>query len=354
MKTITYKDKNKEKTVYAFSLNILSIFLIILFILAIASSPLDVSITGAIVQDQRNLTPIIEKQAAYFDYENIENFDLENISQEMALNFLLLAEFDIQEMQDASFSVSWVKDALLEAKRYFEGEDYTALLQQIRSTNDIDKRNKAITMLKAAQEKIGTPVDYKQVYTITKTIRNRKIEAFEIRDLIRVAELRMEEIEQINLPTSSIQEIISRAKTEFNEERFSNAHTILNKIEPAIDEIESENTFVKTIYRAGKETTTNFIKDHIITILLTSILIIVILLLSYNRIIIKILNNKVYDMNIEKQVLKNLIKKAQTDYFTNKTIPQHTYKIKINKYRESMQQIKEQLPVIKRKRRIVD
>lgn len=335
----------QEKSMYIICFSILAICLILLLFLQLDTSTFifDGSITGAVVSDI-NLTPtIIEEKRPYIIYENIS---LGNITQELALNAILQAEKDMEEMQVAGFGIAWVNDTLIEAKKYFEGENYTALLGEIYKISDLEKREKAKTLVIEAQKKIGVPVDYELVLEKTKVINERKAQAYEIKDLIRAAELRIKDFAQTGLNATALFELLSNAKTEFKEERFEDSIGLLNKIEPKINEIESENTLVKTIYRVGKETTINFIKEHYIAIIITLIILIIIFLLSYNRVMVKILKRKLYDMGVEKDVLTELIKKAQSDYYSKGIIPKKTYEIKMSKYKERMQQIKEQLPVL--------
>ena len=61
---------------------------------------------------------------------------------------------------------------------------------------------------------------------------------------------------------------------------------------------------------------------------------------------VKVLNKRIKDMNVEKDVLTELMKKAQSDYYSKGIIPKQTYEIKLSKYKERMQQIKQELPVV--------
>lgn len=334
-------DIEQEKGMYAVCFAILAICMILLVFLSGAGQQLGIkaSITGAAILEQE--TP---EEKAIVDYNNVS---FENITQELALNAIVQAENDMQEMKEYGFKTAWVNDQLIGAKKYFEGENYTALLKQLESIENIAKKEKAKELLIQAQEKIGVPVDYKKVLEITKAINNRKTEAYEINDLIRASELRINDFEKTSLNATLLFEILSEAKVEFKEERFEDAVDLLAKIEPKINEIEAENTFVKTIYRVGKDTTLNFIKEHYKAIIATIIIIIIITLVSYNRVKVSLLKTKIKDMNIENDVLMTLMKKAQTDYYAKGIIPKKTYEAKLLNYKERLLEIKEQLPVLK-------
>ena len=315
-------DLEKEKSMYSICFTALAICLISLFYL---SGTFKASITGAAILED----PIPE-----------------NITQQMALDAILQAEEDMQEMQEAGFGIVWVNDTLIEARRHFEGENYTALLQDIRRITDQERRRKAQALLIEAQKRVGVPIDYEKVLEKTQAISQRKEKAYEIRDGIRASELRIKEFEEGALNLTPALEILNKAEIEFQEERYNDAIELLDGIEPKIEEIRTENTLLNTIYRAGKETTLYFIKEHYIAIVITLSLAIIIFLLSYNRIMVRILNEKVRDMKLEEEILTDLLKKTQSERYSKRIITKQTYEIKKAKYREKIAEIKEQLPVV--------
>ncbi len=333
-------DIEQEKEMYTICFAILAICLISLLVLSgnVQFSIFNGQIAGAVVLEQN-----ISQEELIIDYKNIS---FENITQELAFNALLQAERDMLEMQGNGFGVVWVNDSLIEAKKYFKGEDYTSLLKEIWRIKDNKTRENAQNLLIGAQKRIGVNVDYKKVLEKTKAINERKVKAYEINDYIVASELRIKEMEKTGLNMSGALDILNSAKIEFKEERYDNAIKLLAQIEPKIDEIKSENNLVKTIYRAGKETTLNFIKEHYIAIIISFTVLIIIFLLSYNRVMVIILNKKIDDMNIEKEVLDDLMRKSQSDYYSKVVIPKKTYDIKINAYKERMLQIKQQMPVV--------
>lgn len=280
-------------------------------------------------------------------YENLigRNISSENITFEIALNALLQAEKDMDEMQEAGFGIVWVNDTLIEAKKYFAGEDYSGLLGEIEKIGDNKSREKARELLSTAQEKIGVNVDYKKVLEKTKTINERKITAFEINDLIRASDLRLQEFKQQGLGTSEAEEILSDAVNEFKNERFESVESILSSVDSKLIDLSAETTIVKTIYRAGKENIASFVKEHYAPLLLLLGSLMAIAILLYNRIRIAILRHNIKDMKVEQIVLEDLMKKAQMDYYSKGDMTKQTFGIKMEKYKERLVEIKQKLPV---------
>jgi len=298
-------------------------------------------ITGAVIHEDSNETIIYEEEVTV-DYGNLS---FENITQETALNAILQAEKDMQEMQEAGFGINWFNDTLIETKKYFKGKNYTTLFKKIDEIENEERREEAKQLLLEAQETIGVSVDYKKVLEITKSISDRKERAFEINDLIRASELRLDEFKQQGIDTLEAEEILSKAVNEFENERFEDVEDILSSVDTKLIELSAETTIIKTIYRAGKENITSFIKDRYreLLLLLGSLLVIAILL--YNRIMIAILRHRIKDMKVEKDVLLDLMKESQKDYFVKGDITKETFEIDIANYEKRFVELKQKLPV---------
>ncbi len=306
----------EEKSMYAICLSVLAIcFIALLFI----NSPGQFNLTGAVgaigavVYEQKTVQNITIK------YENLsDNNSTNNVTQETALNAILQAEGDMQEMAEQDFGVKWVNDTLIEAKN----------------------------LLLAAQSKIGVEVYYKKVLEKTRVIYERKKQAFEISDLIRASQLRTDEFKQQNLDTSKVESIINYSISEFKNERYENAENLLASIDKKLIDLSGETTLAKIVYRDGKEGIINFIKKNykVIFLLLGSLLVIAILL--YNRIMISILRRRISNMKVEKLVLEDLMKKAQKDYFAEGDTTKQTFEIKMSNYKKRLVEINGNLPLI--------
>lgn len=324
----------EEKAMYAICFSTLFISLFLLVLLGFDSAN---TITGAVVYE----TPTSIEEAI-----NYENISIENITQKTVLNAILQAERDMQEMAEEGFGIIWVNDILLEAKKYFEGENYSVLLGEIEDINDTVQRERAKALLLTAQEKIGISVDYTKVLEKTRAINDRKAMAYEINDLIRASELRINEFAQQGLDTSEIDAILSNAADEFENERYENAEDLLKSIEDELIDLSAETTLVRTVYRAGRENIAVFVKEHYKGLLLTLVLFLITAVFLYSRIMVAILRHQILDMKVEKEVLEDLMKKAQTDYYAKTSISKQSFEIKMSKYKERLAELKRKLPVV--------
>jgi len=61
---------------------------------------------------------------------------------------------------------------------------------------------------------------------------------------------------------------------------------------------------------------------------------------------ITILRRSIRDMKVEQDVLQDLMKKAQSDYYAKSHITKHTFEIKTSQYQKRMSELKQKLPVV--------
>lgn len=336
----TKSEAEQEMSMYAICFTTLVISALLLFLIEVDSPD---KITGFIVFNSTS-----EKKPVDYPLPVVkpQNISYENISQENALNAILQAENDMKELQEQGFGIRWINDTLLEAKKYFEGANYTTLLEELEKINDTETKERARILVATAQEKIGVPVDYKQVLEKTAAIAERKAKTYELSDLIRSSELRIEEFKQEGLNTSEADVILANAVNEFKNERYEDVENLLATIDTKLIELSAETTMMKTIYRAGKVNIIAFFENHYKELLLLLGSLSVIALLLYNRIMIVILRRKIKDLKVEEDVLEELMKRTQADYFARANIPRHIFEVKIAKFKERLAEVKQTLPVM--------
>ncbi len=327
----------EEKEVLLFGT--ITIVFCLVIIMAIWA-PVSISgITGNVIFESDNSQTLI----------NYDNISLTNITKSIASSALMQAEEDIIEMKNDGLGIVFVNDTLTDAKKFFDGENYTELLNQIKKIKDKTERANAKTLIVRAQKNADFFVDYEKVLEKTRLINDKKYQAYELKDTLKVELIKVLELNKSDIDFSSVITLINSAEISFNEERFDEAEEILSTLNYEVDLIQSENTLVKTVYRAGRENIFTFIKDHWINILITVLIILGISVLSYNRIRLRIYKVKFQNMKVEKEVLMDLIKKAQLDYYQNHKIDKKNYEIKFNSYKDRVSSIKRQLPGLRAK-----
>ena len=296
------------------------------------------------------LTGYIVKDAAADQAVNVSA-----ITKEQAFAALLQAEHDMQEMLEAGLGVSLVNDTLLEARKAFEGENYAELLRQADGINDTRKKEFARQLLLKAQTAIAggqkAEVNYTLVIEKAGAIAERKARGFLIKDSLRVAELGIAEANRSGLSISEAAAAYAAAKEEFGAERYEAAERPLAQIDSRLADARAEATLVRTIYNAGRDTFVSFVRANSRKIAISLTILVMIALLFANQIKIGILKNKLKSMRTEQDVLTELIKKAQTDYYQKQAISKQTFDVKTAYYKKGVLQIKRELPVVEERLR---
>ena len=255
----------EERKMYFTSITIIAVCLVLLFFINLNFS-YNGLITGMVV------------------VEEAKNIEL-NITQEQALNAVLQAEKDMKDMIDAGFNVIWVNDTLIEAKRHFQGGNYTSLLKEIEKLNITE--NEKIKLLSAKIQELK-PVNYSLVLEKTNEISKRREKSYEINDNINALELRISELNKSGLLTKDILDLFNSLKNEFKNERYENAEELIKKINDKMAERSAETALLTTIYAAGKDNLINFIRENYIIIIIVLIILSIAALFSYNKLMIKI------------------------------------------------------------------
>jgi len=231
----------------------------------------------------------------------------ENITEEMAMQAISESEQVIQEMQENNFSVNYMKDSLIEAKKTLE------------------------------QAKVKWKgVTYADVLLYTNDIQNRKTTAFFLFDKINIEE------SKLIGASNETKAIFEQAKTAFSEERYSDTEKLLEDFNVAVEKEKSEASILAGIKRGAK----NFFQRYWIYIIIFLIVISVAGYFTYKRFEKKLLINKIRKMKTEGKVLNDLMKKTQTERFKENKISEQVYDIRMKKYEERTQEIKQELPVL--------
>ena len=252
------------------------------------------------------------------------------ITEEMAMQAISESEEVIQEMQENNFSVIYMQDSLTEAKKTFEQARYAEILRNVNSTEKEKQEARVALSLVKWQD-----ITYADVLFYTDDIKSRKTIAFFLFDKINV-----EESKAIGA-NNETKAIFEQAKIAFSEERYDDAEKLLGDFNLALEKEKSESSVLSGISEGAK----NFFQRYWIYIIIFLIVISVTGYFAYKKFEKELLTNKIRKMKTEEKVLNDLIKKTQTERFKENKISGLVYNIRIKKYQERLQEIKEELPV---------
>ncbi len=197
-------------------------------------------------------------------------------------------------------------------------------------------------------EKALVEKDYELVLEKTESISDRKKRALDIHDSLRALELRIEEVSKIG-DTAKAREKLHEADNLFKMENYPEAEDAIFEGGRYLRQVEGEYSVVKARYRASRAGTALFVKDTWRELASSILLVLAVILISYPVIKKMRYENMLEDMKLEKKVLIDLIRKVQKEYFGQAAISRRSYDIKIEKYRENLVDLNENIKMYEAK-----
>jgi len=274
------------------------------------------------------------------------------VTKEDVLLALNESEQIIQEMLKNNFSILYMNDTLIEAKRIFQQAKYAEILRGDINSTEEEKSEARQALRFVDLEKIS----YADVLVYTDEIKSRKEKAFLLTDEIAVEEGKVNPEEEglyneglFKSPPAEASEgtkqILEDAKTAFQEDRYQDVENLLEEFRNALEQETAELSTLAGIKKGAK----NFFQRYWIHIIIVLILLSIMGYFAYKRFEKRILGKKIRKMRAESKVLVSLIKKAEIEAFKKETISEFIYNIRVKKYGEKLQEIKQELPVLEKR-----
>jgi len=316
--------------------------------------------TGQIIQENITAQPLITKTSAIEEQllpqQKHEEEVKTEVNESTALQAIEKARKIKEELMVLNLKTNYVNDQLIEAQKAFDGQNVTGLVNQIYSIKNETERKIFVTALNTT----FTPEEIKQLlakstkirYDYTKIlihihlIDQRKNLTFEVMDQISLLNQTISALNTREFNFTEIFEAQKFIKEKFDKEQLDELPTILENTFVRIEQIQLETVRFRAFFKASQQNIISFIKRHPLGISITFFSLTLLGVISFNEIVIIMLRRKIEDYKTEQAVLKDLILKAQNDYFNEGKITKSMYDFKIQKYEEKQLKIKEQLPVL--------
>jgi len=271
------------------------------------------------------------------------------VTQQDALSAISESEQIIQEMLKHNLPILYMNDTLIEAKRIFQQAKYAEILRGDIGATESEKSEARKALRFVDLEEIS----YADVLVYTDNIKTRKEKTFLLVDEITVEESKINQ-EQEGLFTGSLfsspsaepseetKQILEDTKIAFQEDRYQDTENLLEEFRNALEQEKVEASTLSGIKKGAK----NLFQKYWVPIIIILILLTAIGYLAYKRFEKKLIKRKIKKIKAEKEVLIKLMKKAQEDRFKKNLISGLVYNIRIKKYQEREQEIKQELPVL--------
>ncbi len=259
------------------------------------------------------------------------------ISREDAVRAINDSQLIIENMKNNNFSVNYASDLLVEAKRNLQTVDYAEVI----------RNDSATPIQKAEASQALNLIDWKNInYSVviesTNNIKEAQKQVFLILDSLSAITSRIDNEKKLGTDTSNSDNILQQARDSFNAERYNESLSLIANANSELDRSAGEKARLSIL----KYYSINFFQSYWYYLLGAFILIFIIFLFLRGKIKKYNLIKKITHMKAEQQVLTNLVMQTQRERYKENKISSLVYNIRINKYHERMNEIKESLPVL--------
>ena len=232
---------------------------------------------------------------------------------------LELAEKDMQEMLDQGLTVTRYNDTLIITKQIFDAQ--------------------------VALENAGGKPSYYLVYEKLEELEDIKQKAFKNIDELNALKSAINQTEGIDL--TQVLDLYEQAENEFEAERYEKSLELIDMTYKRLSELKALQTKVKAFYEATSRNIVNFFKERWKEIASIVAAIIIIVILTHNRIACWRIKRKMKQLELRKKSIKELIKKTQKDYFEKGELSENTFRIRTKKYAELIRDLNRQIPLLR-------
>ena len=263
--------------------------------------------------------------ASALDNSTVKVYDISNA--------ISSSENIIDNMKSNNFSIVYVTDALIEAKRIFE---IAKKAEIIRNTNNQTEKNMLMQELALID---WQNVQYRDVLQYTDKIKEREKSAFFIFDSLNSLEKDIQNATTID--TTEPQALFKQAETAFYEDRYEDALNLISESRNSLETKKIESSSLSVI----RSNTINFLKKHWIQSIFTVLILAAIVYFYAKKIEKNRIRKKIKRLKAEERAIEELMKKTQAERFEQNKISGLVYNIRMEKYKKKLNEIKEMLPV---------
>lgn len=265
----------------------------------------------------------------------------------VVLVLFLLALISLAENETLDFR--WSEEALLVNQSLAEARQNLQEIQEaglpIIRYNDTLDQAEIIYQVKLNGELNGIRQDYSTVSGLMDDLRELKNNIFKSADELSALKLQLEGLSGVDL--APIEELYQQAEAEFKTERYEACLDFIDQTTKKISEQKAVTAKLKVFYEATSRTLGGFFKKWWLELLITITIIAVVILLTYNQMIMLWIKERIVSLERRKKSVRNLIAKTQEEYFEKGTMSDDNYRIKVNKYGQYIRDINRQLSILR-------
>jgi len=230
-----------------------------------------------------------------------------------------------------------MNDSLIEARKVFQQAIYSEILRGDVNSTEQEKleAQRALSIIDWRK------ISYADVLVYTGDIKNRREKAFLLADGITIEENKIS-LKDNSFLSNETKQILENAKIAFYEDRYNDAENLIGEFRNVLEQEKAESSNLLGIREGGK----NFFQRYWIYLIILLIIFVIGGYFVYKKFEKRLIKIKIKKMKTEEEILVRLMKKSQEDRFKKNAISGLVYNIRMKKYQERLQEIKQELPVL--------
>ncbi|MBU2637889.1 MAG: hypothetical protein KJ955_02860 [Nanoarchaeota archaeon] len=260
-----------------------------------------------------------------------------NATLQDAVDAIKTAKDIMEEMQEAGFNTLYINDLILSAEKTLERAKYIEQLGKQQLTGTLIAKTNDLF-----EEGSTAGVSYSDVISYTDEISKRKELAYKLHDSLRTTELKAGYYKDEGIGVSNAISSLADANKAFDEERYEDAGQLVSDADASMEANKAEMTFVKAMANAGKSyLQRNWKKASAVFLAIMAFTLFVVLQIRKFK-----ARKKLATLKLEQDVIVKLMKETQKRRFVSGGMTNTSYKIRMDKYKERLNEIKHTIPVL--------
>jgi hypothetical protein len=192
----------------------------------------------------------------------------------------------------------------------------------------------------------GVDPNYYLITSRCEDIDNVYNQAVIVYDEISAVQLRLDELSDIGMENDTLDAQYNEILIEFQNERYETVEELIENLYEDMSEAQANITKVKALYETSRASVTRFLTNNWKELIIFFIVAFILGLISQNQLRIYLLKRNRQHLLVERDILKDLIKKAQKKYFEHKELSEGEYSIKVNKFKELIRDVNRKIPIV--------
>jgi len=265
-----------------------------------------------------------------------------NVSMQDAQLALEESSAIINELHGQGFSTTSASDSYSEALLVFQQVTYAEVL---RNTSLSDSDALKIQAKKSLELVNWRSLSFENVIYYTDVIKKYRVDSYYLIDSINAIQKKIESYSAKGANVSASENLLRLTNSSFYNGQITESLTYLEQTKV---QAETDMANMSSLNVLAKNAQSFFVR-YIYWILLFVVVAIIAGYLSASYIRLNLLKKKIAKMESEEKVLDTLMRKTQTERYKENKISGLIYNIRMKKYQERLSEIKQDLPVLKRK-----